>query len=282
MSWFALALVYVLLASFGNIFRKILLRNDKSDAVGAAIIFQFLGCAICLIVALWHGFQMPPVREYPVNFLFNMILWGCSTLFLYKAYKHIEASEVTILFTLESVVTIVTATTFLHETFTYLNVLGAALILIAVIVMSQTSGKMKFNKGVMFATISSLFAGTAVVNDAFIIKHADTLSFLVIGFFLPGVFMLIINPTVVKRMKPLFKPALFIKNFIQTAFVAFGAMAFYLAISYGGEASQVNTIAQAAVVLTVILAAIILKERDHLWKKSICAILVTIGVLLLR
>lgn len=118
MSWFALALLYNVFGSIGNIFRKILLRDDKSDAVGSAIIFQWIGAILCAIVAFWHGFHMPPVREYPVNFLLNMTLWGCSTLFLYKAYKYIEASEVTILFTLESIVTIVTATTLLHEAFT--------------------------------------------------------------------------------------------------------------------------------------------------------------------
>ena len=57
---------------------------------------------------------------------------------------------------------------------------------------------------------------------------------------------------------------------------------FYFAIKEGGEASQVNTIAQAQVVLTVLFSAMFLNERDHLLKKFFCAILVTIGVLLLR
>ena len=281
MSWFVLSLIYVVLASFGNIFRKILLRDDKSDAVGAAIIFQWLGCAICIIVAFWHGFHMPPVREYPVNFLLNMTLWGCATLFLFKAYKHVEASEVTILLTLESIVTIVTATSFLHESFSFINAIGAFLIIVSVITLSQVSGKMKFNKGVIYAIASSLFAGVAVVNDTFIIKHSDTLSYLVIGFFLPGLFILITNPTVIKRMKPLFQPVLLLKNFIFTTFITIAAIAFYIAVASGGEISQVNAIAQSSVVLTVLLAAIFLRERDHLLKKFICAILVTIGVLLL-
>lgn len=33
---------------------------------------------------------------------------------------------------------------------------------------------------------------------------------------------------------------------------------------------------------SIILAAIFLKERDHLVKKFICAVLVTIGVLLIK
>jgi len=42
---------------------------------------------------------------------------------------------------------------------------------------------MKFNRGVLYALISATTAGIAIVNDTFMLKHVDTLSYLVIGFF---------------------------------------------------------------------------------------------------
>lgn len=48
-----------------------------------------------------------------------------------------------------------------------------------------------------------------------------------------------------------------------------------------GPASQIAPINQAQVIVTVLLAIIVLKERDHLFRKVIAAILVTIGVILL-
>ena len=214
--------------------------------------------SIVAVFALWHGFIFPPIREYPINFFLNASLWGLSTLWLFKAYQYIEASEVTILLTLEAVVTIIAAQFFLHEAFTFINVIGTILIIIAVIYMSLGSSKMKFNKGVAYAFGSSIVAGFAVVNDTFMLKHADTLSYLTLGFFLPGVFIFLLRPKVIMKMKPLFQLTLLKKNAIFTLIFTLAGISFYLALGSGGEASQVNTIAQASVVLTVILAAVFL------------------------
>ena len=282
MTWFVLAILHVIGTAFANIARKILLKNDKSDAVGAAIIFQFTGCAITAVFAFWHGFVMPPILDHPLNFLIQASFWGFATLTLFKAYQYIEASEVTVLTTLEAVFTIIVALVFLHEVFTGINVIGTVLIIIAVVYLSQTSSKMKFNKGVLFAVIYSILAGVAIVNDTYMLRYADVLSYLTVGFFTPGLFMLAVNPKVVTRMRPLFAPSLLKKNFTFTLLYTLAGIAFFLALATGGSASQVATIAQASVVLTVFLAMAILNERDHIIRKIICAVLVTIGVLLLR
>src|ERR1700722_10657110 len=104
MSWFILSLIYVFLGSFANILRKILLRDDKSDAIGSAILFQLMGAVIIGIIAYVHGFILPPIQTYSLNFLFTAGFWGLSTLTVFKAYQYIEASEVTIITTLEAIV----------------------------------------------------------------------------------------------------------------------------------------------------------------------------------
>src|SRR5579864_2907644 len=121
MSWFVLVLLYVLLASFANILRKILLRDDRSDIYVSAIIFQYLGGIIVGIFAVIHGFVPPPLSTYPINFLLTTILWGFANLCIFKAYQEIGASEVTIITSLQAIVTIFSGIFFLHEYFTFLN-----------------------------------------------------------------------------------------------------------------------------------------------------------------
>lgn len=282
MNWFFLAILYVFFGSLANIFRKILLKDDRSDALGSAIIFQILGAFIIGVVALLHGFIFPSIQLYSLNLLLNAILWGIATLTLFKAYQYIEASEVTIITTIEAIVVIITAHFFLHESFTLANVIGTVLIILAVSYISHVSSTIKFSKGVLFAVGSSFFAGLGVVNDTFMLRHSDPLSYLAIGFLLPGLFLFVVHPKIIIKMKPLFQPSLLKKNIIFTSAYSFAAIAFSLSLVTGGEASQVGTIAQSNVVMTVILATVILNERDHLLKKLICAILVTIGVLLMR
>jgi len=47
-------------------------------------------------------------------------------------------------------------------------------------------------------------------------------------------------------------------------------------------ASQIAAINQAQVIITVLLAVLLLKEKDNLLRKLIAAVLVTIGVILVR
>src|SRR5260221_2115751 len=147
MSWFVHALLYVLLTSVSNVFRKILLRDDKNDLYASAIIFQFLGGIISGVFAVIHGFVFPPLSSYPLNFLLTTVLWALATICIFKAYREIETSEVTIITSLQSIVIICAGIFFLHEFFTISNAIGAFLISISAIVISYGKGKLVFNKG---------------------------------------------------------------------------------------------------------------------------------------
>ncbi len=74
---------------------------------------------------------------------------------------------------------------------------------------------------------------------------------------------------------------MFIKILVMTVTYVTAALLFYYALSIGANASQVAPILQSAVITTVILAAIFLKERDKLLKKLIAALMVMIGVFLI-
>lgn len=282
MSWFLLSILHALGMAISNIFRKIIMKNDKSDPIASGILFQLLGALIVVIFAISTGFTIPPIQKYPINFAIQGIFWGCATLCLFKAYKYIDASEVTIIVALESIITIVAAVIFLKEAFSFVNIIGTLLVIFSVIYVSIASGKMAFNKGVIYAVLYSLFAGFAVVNDAFMLRYVDVFSYLVIGWLSPGLFLIFLQPSSVKKVYLLIKSKIIVKYFIFTLIYVLAGFAFFFALSKGGQASQVNTITQASVILTVILSVIFLKEKDHLLKKFICAILVTIGVILLR
>ena len=282
MSWFFLSLAFVLSSSIANIFRKILLRDDKNDVVTSAIIFQFLSAAIVGFFALLHGFVFPPLGQYPLNFLLVSILWGTATVCIFKAYQYIEASEVTIIGTLQALVIIVAATILIGERFTLINAIGALLIILSVVFIIKSPKKLVMNKGVIFALLYCLLAGFASTNDAFLLHHYEALSYLTVNFILSGTFVLLVTPKSIKKIKPLLHPTILKKNIIFSFFYAVSGIAYFLAIAVGGQVSQVGTIGKSSVVLTVILATLFLNEDNHFIKKIICAIVVTVGVFLLR
>lgn len=282
MSWLIFIVVYVFAIAVANILRKVLVEDKRSDAIASAIIFQFLGTAIVAVVALIHGFKMPPITEHPLNFIFQACLWGLSTASLFKAYQYSEASEVTIIITTEALFTIIAAALVFGEVLSPINLIGMLLIITSVVIISYAGKKLILNKGFFFALGCALFSGFGIVNDTFLLHFSDTLSLLTIGFLTPGIFILLTNPSAAKKIGPLLKPSILIKNFIFTSVFVFAAITFYFSLASGGQVAQVNAIAQASVISTVILATIFLNERDHLAKKFICAMLVTVGVILLR
>lgn len=281
MNWLLFALLSVLGTTFSNIYRRISMDRDNLDPVVTSIVFQFLGAFMIGSVAFIHGFKMPPIAEYPVNFLLNGFLWGIATLLLFKTYQYLEASEATILVTLEAIVAIIASILFLNEQFNLLKVIGTILIISAVIFISYNKKKVKINKGVFYAMGYSVFAGLGITNDAFLTHKSDPLSFLTIAFLLPGIFILVTQFGRIKLENLKFNKTQVKSIILLTFFYAFAAAAWFLSIASGGQASQITPINQSSIILTIILATIFLKERKNISKKIICAIIVGIGVILL-
>lgn len=282
MLWFYLLLISVFGSAIANIFRRVAMKYDKSDAVASAVVFQFIGALLVGMVALWHGFVLPPIARYPWNVIAQAIFWGGATLSLFQASRYLEASETAIITSGSAIVTIFLSVLLLHESFTFAYSFGTILILISIYLISSQK-KVSFNKGTVFAIVFCLLAGLGNTNDAYMLKysHSDTLSLLTLGFFAPGIFLLLVHPRVVKKIVPLFHPSHIVRVFLLTFFYAMAAIAYFFAIHVGGEASRASAINQSEIILTVVIGAIFLNETDRPWKKIVSALLVTAGVLLL-
>src|SRR6185312_10140000 len=165
MTWFYLALLSVVGSAVANIFRRVAMKNDESDAIASAVIFQFIGAIVVGVFAIWHGFIMPPIAKYPINIILQAILWGSATLFLFKASSYLEASETAIIATLSSVVTILGAMLFLRESFSLIFTIGTILIILSVAYLSYEHKKVSFNKGILFVLGYCLLAGLGYTND---------------------------------------------------------------------------------------------------------------------
>ncbi len=281
MTWLYLTLFSVITSAISNILRTVVMKHDKSDPYASVVVFQFMGFFIILSISFLNGFTLPPIQVYPLHFLAQAVLWGLSSLFLFKASKLLEASEITILSTTSSMATIITAVIFLGEVFNLQRVFGTLIIIVAVLIVTVKRGVFAVHKGFWYAVLSSVCAGLAVTNDTFLLNFVDVYSFLVVGWLSPGLFLIVVNPKVIKRIPAFFNFQKIKKLLLMTVFYATGGVAFYMAISSGGQASQVSPIGQSSIILTILLATVFLKEKSHLFKKIISAVLVTIGVILL-
>lgn len=281
MDWLLLTLLSVFVVSIANILQKVLMKDEKSDPYSYALVFQFLIAILSLPIAMVQGFQIPIINSNLVFLVIAAALWGGTAVFLFKALQVMEASEVTILSSIRVVITIIASILFLQESFNVLNVLGTILILVSILLVTNLNKGIKFNKGIFYTLVMALFSGLAIVADGFNTKNYDAASYSTIVNFLTATILLIIYPKVLKQWNNYTKPN-FLKMMLPLAvFSTIQGLAYLMALAVGGNTSQVGTIRQASIIVTVILAVIFLKERDYLGRKLIAAILVTCGVVLL-
>ncbi|OGV90923.1 hypothetical protein A3A66_03325 [Microgenomates group bacterium RIFCSPLOWO2_01_FULL_46_13] len=281
MNWFLLAIISIVTISIANLFQRVVMKEPESDPLGSSIFFQFILAFITGLFALLKGFTVPPIFQYPLNFVVSSCFYALGTLSFFKAAKKIGASEITILTSLGTIVTIVGAVVFLGETFTLRQFIATLLILGAVI-MAQ--GKIIFSKNVgsFYAVLGTSFYGLAVVSDTHILKNYDAISYTPIISLLPGVILLIANPKVISRFKK-FANLKYLKNiFLYSFFYGLQAITYYLALNYGANASQMAPLFRAEIILTVLLAAVFLRERERLGIKAFSALIVISGLILIR
>jgi len=285
MNWFYFAMFSSLATAIANILNKVLMKNDKSDALLSAILFQFTITSFYFIITVFTGFIMPPIMKYPVNFLLAGFFYGMGTYCIFQAYKYIESSEATIISSSVVLVTIFSAIIFLNEKLSFINIIGILLIITAVIGVSL---KKKINnisinrKGVYYALGMAIFYGLGATNDAYLIRYVEPISYLVINSFLPGLFLLLISFRSIKKINYYFKINNVSKLLVFSFFYVLSGIGFYTALSRGAQVSQLSTITKSSVVITVILAAIFLKEKDRIWQKILFGLLVILGVFLMR
>jgi drug/metabolite transporter (DMT)-like permease len=282
MGWFAFIIISVITSTAANLYRRAVMKHDTNDVIASVALFQILGAIIIGIVAFIHGFVFPPITTYPINFLLSASLWGTATFMLFKASQTLEASVTTIIVTLSSFVTIISAIFFLHVPFGPTDLIGTILIIASVVIVSMKTKTLVLNKGVFYALGFCLLAGLAYTNDTYLVHHTNALSYLTVSSFNAGLFLLLIRPKTILKMKPIFTERKFMRFFIFALFSSVAAMTLIWAINIGGNIAQIAPIAQSGIILTVISGDIFLKENDNMGRKIIAAILVTIGVLLLR
>lgn len=280
--WFQLTLLGVLAYSGYYLLSRVFLKQKNSDAVAYAIVFNIICATIISVVALSRGFTLPDLKKYAFNLILMGILYTLSQVFIFQASKTIEASELIIISSTRVLWTIGGGLLFLGESFDLAKALGTALILFSVVFVSYKKKQMRFSKGHVYALLAGVCLGVGFVNDSYILRQTDAVSYAAVAFILPAFLTIIIFPRAALQLKKFITYKTLRNTFLLGLFYSVGIIASYAAYTAGGTASQIVPIGQSVVIVTVILGALFLKERDNLWKKAIASVLVAIGVLLLR
>jgi len=285
MSWLTLTFISAVALAISTLVERVLMQDEQSDPVAYGFIFQIITGTLIFIYAIFTtGFQIPNLTPLIPNLILTGILYALANYTLFKAFQTTQASEVTILSSSRSIWSILTAIIFLKESFNTIQVTGTVLIITGVIAVSWIKKQTwKLSNGHLLSLAAALFLGIAFTNDAYILNNFDNVpSYLVLSFFLPSIVILFFKPKAIFKIKLFLKPKRAFNMLLNCLVYAIATISIFLAYKTGGNISQIAPISQSAIIITITLAYIFLKERDRVLQKILGAILVFVGVLLLK
>jgi len=201
------------LYSISVLLQRILLKDEESEPVSFSIFFQ-IGVAIitCILVLLVKGkVTMPNLTDISWNILLMTALYALSNIFIFKSLKVTEASRFTVIFSSKTLFAVLGASLFLRESLSPIQWFGAILIISGVIVVSLKDIHLKLGKGDLLAFSAAILFGLANTNDRVLVKFFDPYSYVILGFFLPGLLIAVLNPSKISKLKIYFKKSFIFK-----------------------------------------------------------------------
>ena len=282
MSWQSLVGISVVLYSVNGLLHRTIMKDDDSDAYAQAIVFTGLGCFFFLVVLLFRGgFQAFLSWNQLLLMILAAILPSIGMVFIFKGFKFISASEHTILLTSCQVWNMVGAILFLHENLTIIKLAGTIAILFGVVLAEWKKQTFRLNKGAVYVLLAAFcFAGSGIINF-FIVRSFDVLSYMLYISIFVTLILFIFNHKIIKKLTFYFKPKRALNIVATSVNDALANILGFAAYQIGRNALQIGPIQATQTILTVVLAFVILKERDHMPQKIIGSLAAVIGTILL-
>lgn len=277
-----LTIISVFAGAIANILQRVLMKHDNSNPYSYAIVFHFFLGILNLLFGLFYGSQFTFPTEHTTLIILSTVFWGTCTVFLFKALQILEASEVTIVSTVRVPLTIIAAIIFFNDAFDIQKIVGTIVILIATILVTNLKKGFKVNDGLVYVLGMAAFASMGIITDAFSVKHFDPVFYNTITNFLIVPLLLFFRPKALKEWKHFTQPT-FLKRLVPLGiFSTVQAVTYLYSLTGDGNTSQIATIRQSQLIITVLLAILFLHERSNLIRKLVAAILVTFGIILLK
>ncbi|OGG11779.1 hypothetical protein A2Z00_05460 [Candidatus Gottesmanbacteria bacterium RBG_13_45_10] len=282
MPWQAFLGLSILAEVCGRLIQRVLLRDDKSDPIAYLIVFLFVAGFLIGIYAVVTGFHIPPLGPILPNLLLMPVLYGAANVFIFKSLKSTEASVFTVLFASRALWLIFGALIFLHERFISTQFLGAFLIIAAVVLVSWKRQKISLQRGELYAILAALLFAVAILNDSFIVKTFDVVSYEAITYIATSLFIWLIYRHKTREVLSLARDTIIGKIAFLSIAYSISSVGYFMAYKLGNNAAQLGALYQLSSVLTVLFAIVLLNEKSNVKTKIFAGLLSFAGMLLVK
>lgn len=281
MVWFYLALASTFIFAAQELLMRVLSIKTGSPRVFSTV-FNLWGAAFAVLVFAMQKGSLAGLFHLTVwHYLLiasSIVLYGLYERFQFSARQGMDAATFAIVMRLQTVVAFVGAMVFLHEPFTLVKTAGVFLVVAASFLLVYKNPSFTYTPAFGYAILCSLMLGSTGFIDKPASAELPSSLYSFLMWIVPLV--IIVYPGISPRdLKKEFRIGGW-KVALAALLNVVGYIIYIDAISLA-EASRINPIVATNSVLTVLGGIILLKERDHFWRKILAGAIAFLGVLLL-
>lgn len=197
----------------------------------------------------------------------------------YAAQKHVEAGVSTLVSNIYTPVTIVLATLFLNEGLTNIQIVGTALLLVGIVIVSQKHriGRFSFDKYFLLMAASGVMLGICLTAERALQVETGFTGGTLLSWWSQCAMLGL--AALITRSKSTYVPG---DIAITGALRFLQSLSWVILIFVVGNLSLVSAITTFKVVVIFVAAAIFLSERDNLPRKILGSLTALAGLLLMK
>jgi len=192
-----------------------------------------------------------------------------------KSLQYLEAGFYSVLYNLRIIITTVLGVLFLGENIVLLQIFGGVLIFLAILTVKQKGHKELTSRGITWGIAASLIISVLNLFEKSLLNEVSYIEYAAPVMITSAIIMWIVF--FIRRTQFSWKIFTFPIILLMIA-RTISAYSFTLAFNSGGKLSVSSYISSLSVILIVIFGAIILKERDFIYRKIVAILLATIGL----
>lgn len=265
---------------YATISRKLSVKSENPRAL--SIVFNAISALVALFLLTFDKWWFSPVPSgIWILVLLSIVLYSVFEGTQFYGRKYINASTASILFRLNTVISVLASFIFLRESITPNKIIATLLILIGTYLVSVKNFSVKFQKGIIYILIATVALGFVrpIDKTASAYFSLPLYTFLVyIGpVFFMSLFPKLIGWNQLKREFVLGKGYIVLLGVVNVFEYYFMIKAYQLA-----DASLVVPVVSLSTIFTIIAGILFLGERENILKKVIAGILAFIGILLIK
>lgn len=271
---------YLIFAVIYDQFFKKLTKTMKNDG-GMIVILNIISGITCLFLIPLFDIKLPENKLVYLFLGLACIFYALNDRFDATARRGIEASTHSMIKQLSTVFMTFIGLFILKEKLVINKIIGALLILLSNILIFYNKKSIKENKYITFGILASIFTTIALFIDVNYSEQFNLPFYVAITLIVPSILIILFERINIKTIKNELNNSNKILILITGISSSFMLILKLLAFRQG-EISLIAPLCSLTIILNVIVGYLFQKERKNLIKKLSAAVLIIIGIVLIK